>query len=210
MTMGRRQGLSRVQLLALVLFAALAVFCLLAYTEIARISVPFLHNPVPTQAGLRPLADLALSGSEIANAVQTAEPLTLKSSQDSCDAPASVECFETTYTSDAGDLFIQLLARFSNADRAVNFGIGMKVQQEQEQHAVEIPIPTTLENFRWLDVGSTGGTPVYYGGANEQNIGVFVTWGRSSAAISQDEALAAFSRLLDAQIMKIRTRLGGG
>ena len=50
------------------------------------------------------------------------------------------------------------------------------------------------------------GNGLYYGGANEDDIAVFITWGRTSIAISQDEAIQVFSRLLDAQIKKIKER----
>lgn len=206
MTMGRRQGISRVQIIVLVALAALALVCVFSYVVIARVPIPFLHAETATNTPPPTLANVALSESEIEDALQSPVPLTLKSSQKSCDIEKSLECFQADYTSSVGDLFNLSLSRFSSTDGAVNFGIAMKVQQEQEGGATEMDIPTVLGNFRWLDVDATGGTPVYHGGANANSISVFLTWGRTSVPISGNEAVQAFSRLLDAQIAKIQSR----
>ena len=203
MTMGRRKGLSRVNIIILVALALLAVLSVLSYSIVTRVSLSLAHTSAATRAAATSLANVALTQSEIENALQTALPLQLKSTQNSCEISGPLECFQTSYTSSAGDLLTLLLARFSRPDGAVNFDIKMLAQEEQEGHAVPIEVPATVLNFRWLALGSTGGTPVYYGGTHENSIAAFITWGRTSAAISPDEAVQTFTRLFDAQIKKL-------
>lgn len=205
MTMGRKGGLSAVHIVVLVALAGVALLCVISYTTIARLRLPFVRAAATTTGTLRPLKDLALTAPEISRALQTAEPLALISSRHSCAVTYSLECFETTFGNDAGESFTLLLARFPSPEAAVNFGIAKKFQQESEQHATGIYIPTTLENFRWLEAAPGAGSVVYYGGANEHSAAMFATWGPASAVISQDEAARAFSRLLDAQLGKFRS-----
>jgi hypothetical protein len=205
--MGRSTGPSRVHVLALIALLVLAIACVVAYVIVARIPVPFFSNTAQTNAAPRPLADLALTKSEIEHALQASEPLTFKYAQVSCGVQTALECFEASYTASSGGLLTLLLAGFSSPEGAVDFGIATRVQQEQEQHASEISIPTTAANFSWLDAGLMAGKPVYYGGANEKSIAVFLTWGPASVSISQDQVVQTYSRLLEAQIRKIRSRI---
>jgi hypothetical protein len=205
MTMGRKKGLSAVHILVLVALVVVALICLFSYSTVARLALPFMHAPAAANRTPPTLPTLALTEAEISRALQTAEPLTLKSSRNSCDIPNSVDCAETTYASEAGDRLMLTLARFPSADAAINFGLAMKFEQEEQQHATAMDIPTTLENFRWLEAAPRAGTDVYYGGANEHSTAMFMTWEPTSVVVPQDEAVRAFSRLLDAQLAKIRS-----
>ena len=205
MTMGRKKGLSAVHIFVLVALVVVALICLFSYTTVARLALPFMHTPVAANRTPPRLPALALTEVEIGRALQTAEPLTLKSSRNSCDIAKSVDCAETTYASSVGDRFTLMLARFPSPEAAINFGLAMKFEQEEQQHATAMDIPTTLENFRWLEAAPHAGTDVYYGGANEHSTAIFMTWEPTSVVVPQDEAVRAFSRLLDAQLAKIRS-----
>ena len=95
------------------------------------------------------------------------------------------------------------LSRFATQDQAENFGIGMETVDEQQEHATGVNIPTTVDNYRWLVEYYLSGNPTYEGGACEDGVAILIDWGRTSTPVSQDEAVQAFSRLLDAQISRI-------
>lgn len=170
----------------------------------SSLSSPSSTTSTGTSMPQKPLSDLALNKSEIEFAIQNIAPLTVNPPQDSCNIPTSLQCYETGYTSSEGDVLILVLARFSSPSEASNFGTGVKVQKEQIEHATDLNLPTTAGNYRWLDSGFISGAPMYYGGANENNVAILIEWGRTSVFVSQDEAIQTFSRLLDAQLNKLR------
>lgn len=114
-----------------------------------------------------------------------------------------LECYHSGYTSSDGDFFILELDRFATHQQAEDFGISMETVNEQNYHATQVNIPTTVDNYRWLVESYVSGSPAYEGGACEDEVAILIDWGRTSIPVSQDEALQAFSRLLDAQISRI-------
>ncbi len=172
MTLTRRKGLSGTQTLIIAALSVLACFCLLiVVAAIGMNAFPTTHSAASTStspAPLKPLSAVALNKTEIDYALQSIAPLASAPPQKPCDVPTSLQCFEFGYTSSEGDVFVLLLARFADPDAAVNFGIGVKVGKEQSEHAADVNIPTTVNNYRWLDLGFIGGAPMYYGGANEK------------------------------------------
>lgn len=153
---------------------------------------------------LKALSSLALNKSELESALQTITPLESVSSQNLCNSLDSIGCYNSNFMSNDGDVFVLLLGSYSSSDDAFHFGIARQVQLKTEKHANDIDIPTTVGNHRWLIVSFIGGEPVYYGGADQGVVAIHMIWSRSGVLISETEAIQVFSRLLDAQIAKIR------
>jgi hypothetical protein len=163
-----------------------------------------ISSPVPSTVPLEPLSSLALNKSRIEAALQLSTPLQQAPSS-MCDNSTVVECFSSGFISKNGDYFVLLLQRFSDEGGALNYGIARQKQLRKEHNAIDIDIPTTPGNQRWLMTDILIGKPTYYGGANNGEVSIHMIWSRTSSMISDAEAVQGFSRLLDAQISKIRS-----
>lgn len=156
-------------------------------------------TPLPP---LKPLVNLAMTKAEIETELQVLTPLQEQASP-ICDNSGAVECFSSGFISNDGDVFVLVLESRLTHDEAFDYGIARQVQLKQVRHASDIDIPTTSGNFRWLMLSFVAGEPVYHGGATADNVAIYMIWSRSSL-IFEEEAVQAFSRLLDRQIAKIK------
>jgi hypothetical protein len=212
MTATRGRGPSATQVVVIIILAVVAglsVFGILGIVAKNRAAETYNALAKATRLSeLKALANLALNESEIQAALQVVAALTPDVSQSACDAPKALECHEVRYTSSSGDRFALLLAGFSNHEDAIDFGIATELAQEQQQHAARLAIPAPAADYRWLDTYSVSGMPAYSGGATQNVVGIHIVWSRTPLAISSDEAVQAFGRLLDAQTRKIRQGAG--
>jgi len=159
--------------------------------------------PVATSVPGRSLPRLALTEAELEFGLQAPTPLQAVTFQNRCDSLEALDCFNAHYLTTDGDMFVLLLGSFSNREEAVDFGTEQRAQLATEKQVEKIYLPETETNHLWLMVGSIGGAPIYYGGAVEDEVAIYMIWSRSSTSISEDEAIDVFSRLFEAQIRKI-------
>ena len=202
--------LNSLQISLLIFFGVIAFACILAGVLFVGIKAfpnrstnTIAVKPTSSLPPLKPLSELALSGSDIQYYLNSGASLQPASSQCSSSPQEFLECFRSEYTSSDGDFFVLELSRFATQEQAENFGIGMETVDEQQEHATGVNIPTTVDNYRWLVEYYLSGSPTYEGGACEDGVAILIDWGRTSTPVSQDEAVQAFSRLLDAQISRI-------
>ena len=165
-------------------------------------SLQFRRRATPAREAREPLVELALAGPEIQDALGISSSVVLGSSTRLRDISHPVECFQAEYGSCAGDRVGLLLSRCTSADDAVDFGLRMKSQLEEDQKGTEILVRLTPQKFRWLDRSGASGIRMYHGGANEGSIAMDLTW-QPTRMLSDDQAALALSDLLDAQFKKI-------
>jgi hypothetical protein len=203
--MGRKGGFTTLHVVVLAALVLVAVASVLTYANLAHVSLRFGRRATPQPAARRPLVELALAAPQIQEALGVSNSLVLESSTRLCEVPQSIECFQANYRSAAGDHVTLLLARFTSLDDAVDFGLRMKYQMDQQETGTEILVRATPENFRWLDRTEETGKPAYHGGANQGSIAMYVAW-QPIGALSDDDAALMFSNLLDEQLKMIGAR----
>ena len=199
--MGRKGRITTLHIIVLGVLVLAAAISVITYTNVAHLSLQFGGRATPAPAGRRPLVELALAGPEIQDDLGSSSPLVLNSSTRLCEIPRSIECFQAAYGSAGGDQVVLLLSRFTNLDDAVDFGLRMKYQLDEEQKGTEILVRVTPEDFRWLERADNRGITTYHGGGNEGGIAIYVTW-QPVRALSDDNAALLFSSLLGAQLKK--------
>lgn len=182
-----------------VILTGSCVFCLLVFPLSSGNDIGAATAP-PT----KPLSEVGLSTGQLTNILGITSSVTRQTPGLPCNTEA-LECFETNFTSKHGDFFLLHLSRFASQDKAIDFGIGVAVGLDKKYHTVDVDIPIGSGDYRWLMLGYLGGMPVYYGGASVNGVAIYATWGRTSVMVSEQEAVQVFSRLLDAQKIKIRT-----
>jgi hypothetical protein len=202
--MGRKSRFTTLHVIVLAALALVAIVSVVTYMDLSRGSLRLRGSANPAQPAHRPLVELALAAPEIQDALGLSDSLVIASSTRLCEVPQSIECFQANYVSAAGDQVTLLLARLTSLDDAVDFGLRMKYQLDQEETATEILVRATPENFRWLDKIDVAGNPSYGGGANQGSIAIYVKW-QPASAVSDDDAALMFSSLLDVQLKKIES-----
>lgn len=187
--------------LAFLVAAILGCFAVLVlFPNRPSLAPPQTQMPTPE---LPTLGSLALSKAEIETDLRLVTPLEVTAAK-ICQNSNALQCVNYAFTSSDGDLFVLVLERRSSHDEAVDYTIARSVQLKAEQRATEIEIPHSVGNARWLVLSFIAGEPVYYGGAADDVVVIEMIWSRTSSLILEEEAVQAFSRLLDRQISKIR------
>ena len=130
--MGRKGGFTTLHVIVLAALVVIAVVSIGTYTNLAHVSLQLGRRATPAKAMRRPLVELALAAPEIQDALGISDSLVLESSTRLCDVPQSIECFQANYRGAAGDQVTLQLARFTSLTDAVDFGLRMKYQLDQQ------------------------------------------------------------------------------